>query len=134
MSTPKLILKEDLDAELASLMGIPKREAAAFSALFLNAARKALVEHGTLRLDGLGTLRVYTSRGRRAATAELTSYVGKKTTVLVEAKRFVAFKKSVRLRDELRAHFAAAEAKKEKTNGQVRRERTSRRKSGKEGK
>jgi nucleoid DNA-binding protein len=109
------LIKNALDGAVAELLGRKVSDVSAITSLFLHEVVRGLVEHGEVRLDGLGTLHVTCRSGKRASRTVLTSGYGhrpgrkKSMLVRVERKYYVSFRKATRLREALWARFGKLE-------------------------
>lgn len=103
----EVVRKKQLDAQVAELLGRELREVSAITAAFLLEVRRALVEEGCVRMDGLGELHVNRRKGVRPHVTQLRTYAGKTSSVRIRAKYYVNFKKAEPLRAAIRAHYGA---------------------------
>jgi nucleoid DNA-binding protein len=97
----RAVKKAMLDKQVAVLLGQKTRDVAVITETFLAAIREELVEMNTVRLDGLGTLKIHEYEGK---IDHLASISGTRT-VTTKKKHRVSFKKSRPLSLALRERF-----------------------------
>lgn len=101
----ELVKKHALDGRVAELLGKRVRDVSHITEAFLHEVVRALVESGEVRLDGLGTLHVNCRRGVVPSLALLKGTATSSRVVPVERKYHVNFRRSIRLKEALRARF-----------------------------
>lgn len=109
------ITKSVLDKKVAIDTNRRRAEVSLITELFLEEVKQALVEHGEVQLDGVGTLRVTTTVARGGTLIPRQGQI--RLPALKEAQLRVNFRKSEPLRTALRK---CGRFKQEKDNGKVR--------------
>lgn len=108
----ELILKQQLDGQVAALLGKKTPEVSGITTAFLHEVVCALVDQGAVRLTGLGTLRVSVQRGSREAVltnAKKKDGTRDRVRVQVNRKYYVVFKRGCALRNALKEKYGKEE-------------------------
>jgi nucleoid DNA-binding protein len=108
----EIVLKGQLDGQVAALLGKKTSEISGITAAFLHEIVGALVEQGAVHLAGLGTLHVSLQTGNREAVLTNTKKKdGTRDRVRVKVRRkyYVIFKRACALRNALKEKYGKEE-------------------------
>jgi nucleoid DNA-binding protein len=111
------VRKHELDQRVAVLLGEKTSEISLVTECFLREALKALVEHRSVRLDGLGDLSLYI-HPCKPYPVKLKNFDGSTPTLIVRRQYHLGFKKARTLREAIRERYGSA-ARKQKDTGVV---------------
>lgn len=99
--------KSEMDREVARLLGMKQSDVSVVTNEFIRVMRNHLLDMHTVRLDGLGEIYIWLSKGGTVALSNGTFVKGesRKVRVVVDRKYNVSFTKAAALKDAIQARY-----------------------------